>query len=419
MFGVTLVFIIAVMGGIIAYIGDKLGSKVGKRKLSIFGLRPKHTSILVTIVTGILIAATTLGVLALSSRDVRTALFGMEALKGQLADLSQAVISGNNDLAASRQALAAETEEYSAVNAKVVETTAKLSFITTELSNVTAQRDRAAVALSAVREQFAAAQGNLTAAQQQISGLEDIKNQLDKRIVVLTDAKDSMQKDVNRLNELTSHLRTGLQSVREGTVIYRAGEVLENATVTGGQSEQETTTALTGVIYNANQDIINKLGVHDKTLELLWISQADFEQAVNLIAAAPQSMIVRISSASNAVYGEPVIGKLELFANKLIYPASMKIYSETLGTATTQQQAEDSMLAFLHNVNAEAQKQGILPDPLQGTVGSITGAQLYDAVAKVKRSGGNVELCAVSDGPIYSAGPLKIDIQVLPLPSTP
>ncbi len=45
MFGVTLVFIIAVMGGLIAFIGDKLGTKVGKRRLSIFGLGPKHTSI--------------------------------------------------------------------------------------------------------------------------------------------------------------------------------------------------------------------------------------------------------------------------------------------------------------------------------------------------------------------------------------
>jgi uncharacterized protein (DUF3084 family) len=416
MFGVTLVFIIAVMGGLIAYIGDKLGSKVGKRKLSIFGLRPKHTSILVTIVTGILISALTLGVLSLSSRDVRTALFGMEALKTQLVDLSQAVISGNNDLEASRQALVAKTEEYSAVNAKVTETTAKLLSLTTELSNVIVQRDRAAAALGSVQAQFAVAEDHLATAQQQIVGLQDTKNQLDKKIVVLTDAKDSMQQDVDKLKKLTANLHTSLQSVREGTVIYRAGEVLANSAVKGGQSEKATSDALTGVIYNTNQDIINKLEVKDKTLEVLWISQTDFEQAVKLIAAAPQDMIVRISSAGNAVYGEPVIGKLELFTNKLIYPAGMTIHNETMGAATTQQQAEDSVLAFLHRVNEVAQKQGILPDPLQGTVGSITGAELYDAVAKVKRGTGSVELRAVSDGPIYSTGPLKIDIQVLPIP---
>ena len=35
MYGIFLIAIIAVMGGAIAYIGDKLGTKVGKKKLTI------------------------------------------------------------------------------------------------------------------------------------------------------------------------------------------------------------------------------------------------------------------------------------------------------------------------------------------------------------------------------------------------
>ena len=61
-----------------------LGSKVGKKKLSLFGLRPRHTSILVTIITGILITTVTFGILAIASKDVRTALFGMNKLKAEL-----------------------------------------------------------------------------------------------------------------------------------------------------------------------------------------------------------------------------------------------------------------------------------------------------------------------------------------------
>ena len=52
--GVKILIIIALMGGLIAYMGDKLGTKIGKRRMSLFGLRPKHTSIIVTIVTGLL-----------------------------------------------------------------------------------------------------------------------------------------------------------------------------------------------------------------------------------------------------------------------------------------------------------------------------------------------------------------------------
>ena len=80
MYGVLLILVLVVTGGAIAFIGDRLGSKVGKKKLSLFGLRPRHTSIIVTIVTGILITTTTLGVMAAVSENVRTALFGMEKL---------------------------------------------------------------------------------------------------------------------------------------------------------------------------------------------------------------------------------------------------------------------------------------------------------------------------------------------------
>ena len=51
--GLRILLIITIMGGLIAFLGDKIGTKVGKRRMSLFGLRPKHTSIIVTIVTGI------------------------------------------------------------------------------------------------------------------------------------------------------------------------------------------------------------------------------------------------------------------------------------------------------------------------------------------------------------------------------
>ena len=85
--GWFMLVVLAVMGGIIAYLGDKIGSKVGKRKIKILGLRPKYTSILVTIMTGISIAAVTLGVMSVLSENARVALFGMAQLRRQQAEL--------------------------------------------------------------------------------------------------------------------------------------------------------------------------------------------------------------------------------------------------------------------------------------------------------------------------------------------
>ncbi len=75
-------FMTAVMGGFIAYNGDLMGRKFGKRRVTLFNLRPKHTAILITSVTGTLISALTTGVLFLLVPPVRNIILeGEEALR--------------------------------------------------------------------------------------------------------------------------------------------------------------------------------------------------------------------------------------------------------------------------------------------------------------------------------------------------
>ena len=49
MYGIVLIAVLVATGGIIAFIGDRLGTKIGKKRLSLFGLRPRYTSTIVTI----------------------------------------------------------------------------------------------------------------------------------------------------------------------------------------------------------------------------------------------------------------------------------------------------------------------------------------------------------------------------------
>ncbi|MBQ7317633.1 MAG: DUF3084 domain-containing protein, partial [Phascolarctobacterium sp.] len=51
----------AIVGGLIAYMADNMGSKIGKKRMSVFGLRPKHTSILLTVLSGMMISVLTIG----------------------------------------------------------------------------------------------------------------------------------------------------------------------------------------------------------------------------------------------------------------------------------------------------------------------------------------------------------------------
>src|SRR5947207_15579591 len=74
-----LLFLLAV-SGFIAYTGDLLGRRFGKKRLSAFGLRPKHTAILFTVVSGVLVAVLTLGTAVGISPTVRLALTQGEVL---------------------------------------------------------------------------------------------------------------------------------------------------------------------------------------------------------------------------------------------------------------------------------------------------------------------------------------------------
>ena len=79
-----LVAAVLILGGIIAALGDKLGSKVGKTKLRLFNLRPRETAVVLTVITGILISASTLGILFTFSKSLREGVFKLDDILKQL-----------------------------------------------------------------------------------------------------------------------------------------------------------------------------------------------------------------------------------------------------------------------------------------------------------------------------------------------
>ena len=80
----TLLISVIVGSAAIAYAGDVLGFKYGKQRISIFGLRPRYTSRLITAFTGIFISVVVLTILSFFSENVRAALFSMRAIQQEL-----------------------------------------------------------------------------------------------------------------------------------------------------------------------------------------------------------------------------------------------------------------------------------------------------------------------------------------------
>lgn len=86
--GALNVLVIIVVAGIIAYIGDRVGHVVGRRRLTLFGLRPRYTSTISAIVFGMLIAVVALLFVSVFVKNARLALFSINRLNDEITTLS-------------------------------------------------------------------------------------------------------------------------------------------------------------------------------------------------------------------------------------------------------------------------------------------------------------------------------------------
>ncbi len=80
------ILLILILGGILSTLGDRLGSKVGKARLSILKLRPKSTAVLITVFTGSIISAISFATMIVFDRDLRIGLFQLEDIREKIID---------------------------------------------------------------------------------------------------------------------------------------------------------------------------------------------------------------------------------------------------------------------------------------------------------------------------------------------
>ncbi len=386
MYGIVLIAALIVTGGAIAVIGDRVGSKVGKKKLSLFGLRPRHTSVIVTIVTGVLITTLTFAVLAAASENVRVALFGMEKLNEEMRDTQSRLDAASERLAASekeqREASAALKKSQGEVDALKKEQ-AELETHTKELTEGNAQLENAKRELTEANESLSAQNGSLSAE----------NRELEKR---------------------TEALREGLIIMREGDIVFRAGEVLSSGVVRGDRPAEEIRSDFGALLQLANAGVAERLDM-DKEGNYVWIYTPEFEEAANAIAETGDDAVVRIVAAGNLVRGEPVRATLEMFKNHTVYREGEFILSRSFRLTTGQPgEAESVIMNLLQEVNAVAKEKGVLPDPIRGSVGVMASSQFYEAVNAVTATQGAGRINVYAKEQTDSVGPLRLRLVVEP-----
>ena len=384
--GIAMFFVLMLMGGLIAFLGDKIGSKVGKKRMTLFGLRPKYTSVIVTIISGILISFLTVTVLAVVNENVRVALFGLSKLQAQMANLNQEIIVKNKELDEGKKQLEARNKEYEGVTKKS-EKTVK------ELERVESQSE-----LSSVQNAYQEAQAGIRQSAEEIEQLEKTKEELSGNITKLNSEKEA--------------LLGNIAAIREGTVVFRAGQVLTDAVVDENMSKEQSEQVLGSILNDINNLLKERMNVSDKDVYLVRMPKIAFDKAVDQVAGASNKKLVRVVAAGNLILGEPAIVEFDVHDNNLVFHANETIMTAKMLDYKGLKRPDAQVLSMLNELNHLAKDKGILPDPITGKVGQLEGQELLSVIEKVKGYNSKCVLVIKAKKDIYSEGPLLIDIEV-------
>jgi uncharacterized protein (DUF3084 family) len=376
MYSLILIFTLIIISGLIAFVGDWVGLKIGKKRVTVFGLRPHFTAIVITIISGILIAIITVTILAISSNDVRTALFGMEELKEKLTYLSREVGIRN-----------------------------------VQLSNTKEELQKKSAQLQEMEEKY-----------QKLS--EDIKNktsQLEELLIIregLIEEKDKLTKEVEELNATIKALYSGIAWIREGEVIFGSDEQIALTIVQGGKSLEEINEELIRFLKETSDKALTMGAKRDeRTSQVFIISQKEFEDIIQKIHDndSNKEWIVRLLSSINVVKGEPIVAHFNILENKLVFKIDEEIISKEIESSEVPGEVEKELLSLLRKVNILAVERGIISDPKTSFVGSVSAVNLYDIVKTIIESDTTMKISIISVYDTWSTGPLRVKMEASPV----
>ena len=186
MTGWLLILAVLLLGGVLATIGDRLGSRIGKARLSLFRLRPRSTAVLITVLTGSLISALTLGLMLAVSEQLRVGLFQLDKIESKLSNarknLDFSVVQltrsekqlnkARKDVAKADQGRSAARQQLQQVQARAIQLRAELTPLQARRRVLEQERDRLGKDVKSRDAELRVLQKRTSLGQQELKQLE-------------------------------------------------------------------------------------------------------------------------------------------------------------------------------------------------------------------------------------------------------
>ena len=203
--GYILVFVILVLGGVIATVSDRLGTKVGKARLSLFKLRPRDTAAVVTVMAGSILSALTLGILFATSKPLRTGVFRIDEIQKRLnnarREINQATQEKHqveNELALARAAQAQARANLEQINQSLQAANAEQARTQTKLNSLRAQLNSVQAAKSKTEQQLSQVEAAKSQTEEQLSSVEAAKSRTEEQLKLVETARSTTKAQLDR-----------------------------------------------------------------------------------------------------------------------------------------------------------------------------------------------------------------------------
>ena len=351
-FNWPLILIVVAISATMSYVGDIMGKKIGKKRISILRLRPRHTSTVVTIFTGMAVALLSLAAAAYSSESIKMAIFGHNILTRQMTALTTEV-----------RILEDEHERM----------TFDLDLSQFELSAIRAEKDRIDIEVSALREETEALK----------LGLEELRF---GRVIAYQGemlAQTSIEQDENGVYNLD-------EAVEE--LIAKSGEYID--------------------MKLAELRVVNDLEGAGAEITVTSEMRSDLE---NRLSSERGRKVLRLTAPANVTMGQMLEGFVNMYDSNLVFTEGEVLRQETIRFVDNHEDAADIIYRMLRSINRPAVSRGILPDPFTGNVGNLDTLEFFDVVDRIVTDNSNfrttiVTITAAAD--IYTEGPVSVKIEV-------
>jgi hypothetical protein len=162
---VWLLLLLALLSGLVAYLGDRVAKWVGKRHWRLFRLRPRQTATLVAVATGVVIGLMGFGLFLLVNRQARETILEAEAVRQE----RDALLLEKARLQEARSALEAEAARALA-----------------ELNRLRAEGEERALLLERAEARRTALEGEVARLKGEVAGLLARQRALEARLAQLS-----------------------------------------------------------------------------------------------------------------------------------------------------------------------------------------------------------------------------------------